>query len=130
MMTRVMTVEVVGQAFGLPLDSVVETTIVDRNMIVPIGSGRAFMLRDRTIPLLDLADTLASPRGDWGTSCKGRSCVDKWTDRRNRSRPPRGAPGRYAQAHGGSPGQYEGRRRNHASWRWARFGRAGRTGDV
>ena len=61
MMTRVMTVEVVGQAFGLPLDSVVETTIVDRDMIVPIGSGRAFMLRDRTIPLLDLADTLASP---------------------------------------------------------------------
>jgi len=62
MMTRVMTVEVVGQAFGLPLDSVVETTIVDRNMIVPIGSGRAFMLRDRTIPLLDLADTLGLSR--------------------------------------------------------------------
>jgi two-component system chemotaxis sensor kinase CheA len=40
----------------------VETTIVDRNMIVPIGSGRAFMLRDRTIPLLDLADTLGLSR--------------------------------------------------------------------
>ncbi len=66
MMTRVMTVEVVGQAFGLPLDSVVETTIVDRNMIVPIGSGRAFMLRDRTIPLLDLADTLGLAREENG----------------------------------------------------------------
>ena len=62
MMTRVMTVEVVGQAFGLPLDSVVETTIVDRDMIVPIGSGRAFLLRDRTIPLVDLADTLGISR--------------------------------------------------------------------
>jgi two-component system, chemotaxis family, sensor kinase CheA len=62
MMTRVMTVEVVGQAFGLPLDSVVETAIVDRDMIVPIGSGRAFILRDRTIPLLDLGDTLGFTR--------------------------------------------------------------------
>jgi len=58
MMTQVMTVEVAGQAFGLPLDNVVETTIIDRDMIVPIGSGRAFVLRDRTIPLVDLADTL------------------------------------------------------------------------
>jgi two-component system chemotaxis sensor kinase CheA len=62
MMTRVMTVEVVGQVFGLPLDCVVETAIVDRGMIVPIGSGRAFQLRDRTIPLLDLAETLGLAR--------------------------------------------------------------------
>lgn len=62
MMTRVMTVEVVGQVFGLPLDSVVETTIVNRDMIVAIGSGRAFILRDRTIPLLDLAETLGLAR--------------------------------------------------------------------
>ena len=51
MMTRVMTVEVAGQAFGLPLDSVLETTIIDRDLVVPIGAGRAFVLRDRTVPL-------------------------------------------------------------------------------
>jgi two-component system chemotaxis sensor kinase CheA len=62
MMTRVMTVEVAGQAFGLALDNVVETTIVNREVIVPIGSGRAFVLRDRTIPLVDLADTLGLAR--------------------------------------------------------------------
>jgi two-component system, chemotaxis family, sensor kinase CheA len=62
MMTRVMTVEVAGQAFGVPLDSVLETTIVGRDAIVPIGSGRAFELRDRTIPLIDLADTLGIVR--------------------------------------------------------------------
>ena len=62
MMTRVMTVEVAGQMFGLPLDNVVETTIVDRDVIVPIGSGRAFLLRDRTIPLVDLADILGIAR--------------------------------------------------------------------
>jgi two-component system chemotaxis sensor kinase CheA len=62
MMTRVMTVEVAGQMFGLPLDNVAETTIVDRDVIVPIGSVRAFLLRDRTIPLVDLADLLGISR--------------------------------------------------------------------
>jgi two-component system chemotaxis sensor kinase CheA len=57
-----MTVEVAGQMFGLPLDNVVETTIVDRDVIVPIGSVRAFLLRDRTIPLVDLADLLGISR--------------------------------------------------------------------
>jgi two-component system chemotaxis sensor kinase CheA len=62
MMTRLMTVEVAGQAFGVPLDNVVETTIIGRDAIVPIGSGRAFVLRDRTIPLIDLADMLGLAR--------------------------------------------------------------------
>jgi two-component system chemotaxis sensor kinase CheA len=62
MMTRVMTVEVAGQAFGLPLDTVLETTIIDRDLIVPIGSGRAFVLRDRTVPIVDLAEMLGLPR--------------------------------------------------------------------
>jgi two-component system, chemotaxis family, sensor kinase CheA len=62
MMTRLMTVEVAGHAFGIPLDNVVETTIVSRGTIVPIGSSRAFVLRDRTIPLIDLADTLELAR--------------------------------------------------------------------
>lgn len=64
MMTRLMTVEVAGQAFGLPLDNVVETTIVPRDRIVPIGAGKAFVLRDQTVPLIDLADTLGIQRTD------------------------------------------------------------------
>jgi two-component system, chemotaxis family, sensor kinase CheA len=62
MMTRVMTVEVAGQAFGLPLDTVLETTVVDRSRIAPIGSGHAFVLRERTIPLIDLSEALGLPR--------------------------------------------------------------------
>ena len=62
MMTRVMTVEVAGQMFGLPLDNVVETTIVGRDVIIPIGSAQAFLLRGRTIPLVDLADILRIAR--------------------------------------------------------------------
>ena len=62
MMTRVMTVEVAGQAFGLALDSVLETTIIARDQIAPIGAARAFVLRNRTVPLIDLADTLGIVR--------------------------------------------------------------------
>jgi two-component system chemotaxis sensor kinase CheA len=68
MMTRVMTVEVAGQVFGLPLDSVLETIIVARDLIAPIGGGRAFVLRDRTVPLVDLADTLGIVRDVSGQS--------------------------------------------------------------
>ena len=62
MMTRVMTVEVAGQSFGLPLDAVVETALVARGAIVAVGAGRAVVLRDRTLPVLDLTQELGLPR--------------------------------------------------------------------
>jgi two-component system chemotaxis sensor kinase CheA len=74
MMTPVMTVEVAGQAFGLPLDNVLETIIVDRELIVPIGSGHAVVLRDRTVPLIDLAQALGLPR-DRSASSQARIVV-------------------------------------------------------
>jgi two-component system chemotaxis sensor kinase CheA len=58
MLTRVMTVEAGGQVFGIPLDTVVETLRLPRNRIVPVGAGRAFVLRDRTVPLVSLAEAL------------------------------------------------------------------------
>jgi two-component system chemotaxis sensor kinase CheA len=58
MMTRVMTVEVGGQIVGLPLDHVLETARLPREAISSIGKGQAFVLRNRTIPLVDLATTL------------------------------------------------------------------------
>jgi two-component system chemotaxis sensor kinase CheA len=62
MMTRVMTVEVAGQSFGLPLDCVVETALVAREAIVAVGAGRAVVLRDRTLPVLDLTAELGLPK--------------------------------------------------------------------
>jgi two-component system chemotaxis sensor kinase CheA len=62
MMTRVMTVETAGQVFGFPLDTVVETAAVPRGHLVSIGRGRAFVLRDRTVPLVDLAESLGLSR--------------------------------------------------------------------
>jgi two-component system chemotaxis sensor kinase CheA len=58
MMTRVMTVEAGGQVFGLPLDSVVETMRLPRSQISAVGKGQAFVLRNRTVPLIDLAKSL------------------------------------------------------------------------
>jgi two-component system, chemotaxis family, sensor kinase CheA len=64
MMSRVMTVETAGQVFGFPLDTVVETAAIPREHIVAVGRGRAFVLRDRTVPLVDLAESLGLIRSD------------------------------------------------------------------
>jgi two-component system chemotaxis sensor kinase CheA len=58
MMTRVMTVEAGGQTFGIPLDAVIETIRIPRDRVQPIGTAGAFVVRNRTIPLVDLSATL------------------------------------------------------------------------
>ena len=57
-MTRVLTVEAAGQMFGVPLDAVVETLLLQTQDVRPIGAARAFVLRDRTVPLIDLGQVL------------------------------------------------------------------------
>ena len=59
MMTHVMTVEAGGQMFGVPLDAIVETVSVPRTAIKGIGAAQAIVLRNRTIPVFDLASVLA-----------------------------------------------------------------------
>jgi len=58
MMTQVMTVEASGQMFGVPLDAIVETVSVPRTAIVGIGAAHAIVLRNRTVPVVDLAAIL------------------------------------------------------------------------
>jgi two-component system chemotaxis sensor kinase CheA len=55
MMTQVMTVEAGGQTFGVPLEAVVETVRIPRDRIQAIGRAGAFVVRNRTIPLINLA---------------------------------------------------------------------------
>ena len=62
MMTRVMTVEAGGQWFGIPLDAVIETVRVRRDEIRSVGQAHAFVLRNRTVPLIGLAATLDGRR--------------------------------------------------------------------
>ena len=63
-MSRVVTVEAGGQAFGIPLDALVETLRVPRDRILPLGAGAAFVLRERTVPLIDLGESLGSNRAE------------------------------------------------------------------
>jgi two-component system chemotaxis sensor kinase CheA len=63
MMTQVMTVEAGGQTFGVLLDAVVETISVPRASLSSIGAAQAIVLRDRTIPVLDLASVLGLRTG-------------------------------------------------------------------
>jgi two-component system chemotaxis sensor kinase CheA len=58
MMTQVMTVESGGQAFGIPLDGVVETVSVPKEEASEIGEARVIVHRNRTIPLIDLGSVL------------------------------------------------------------------------
>ena len=67
MMTRIITVEAAGQVFGIPLDSVVETIRLAEDRVVAIGSTNAFVGRDRTIPLIDLAETLGGVKAPVST---------------------------------------------------------------
>jgi len=64
LVTQVMTVEAGGQLFGIPLDAVVETLRVEKERIFPVGAAHAIVLRDRTIPLVRLADVLGNRAKD------------------------------------------------------------------
>jgi two-component system chemotaxis sensor kinase CheA len=66
MMTHVMTVEAGGQMFGLPLEAIIETVRVPQAAIAGVGTAPAVVLRNRTLPLIDLAAVLgvASPPAD------------------------------------------------------------------
>jgi two-component system chemotaxis sensor kinase CheA len=63
MMTQVLTVEAAGQVFGVPMAAVVETVRVDRKAIAPVGAARAMVLRNRTLPVIDLARALGRGPG-------------------------------------------------------------------
>jgi two-component system chemotaxis sensor kinase CheA len=60
MMAQVMTVQAGGQVFGIPLDAVVETIRLPRDSVFAVGAGHAIVLRDRTVPLVDLAAVLGN----------------------------------------------------------------------
>lgn len=60
--TRLLIVRSGAERYGVPLDQIVETVRLDAATIRTVGTGRACVLRDRTVPLLDLADMVGAPR--------------------------------------------------------------------
>lgn len=57
-LTQLLVVSVAGERYGVPMQSVLETVRVRRSAITPIRGNRAFVLRDRTVPLLSLSALL------------------------------------------------------------------------
>lgn len=57
--TTVMIVRAGTERFGIPIDGIVEIARIPAGRILPVGQGEAFVLRDRTLPLLRLSDLLA-----------------------------------------------------------------------
>ncbi|MBE9607107.1 chemotaxis protein CheA [Acetobacteraceae bacterium H6797] len=67
--TTVITVMVRGEEFGVPIEGIAETLRLPRGAIEPIGGGEAFVLREKTVPLLRLDRLLgheasAEPAGE------------------------------------------------------------------
>lgn len=57
-MTKVMAVRLGGELYGIPIDGVLETAFVPASRIIPIRDAEAFVWRDKTLPLVRLADLL------------------------------------------------------------------------
>ncbi|OJU09305.1 MAG: hypothetical protein BGN86_14250 [Caulobacterales bacterium 68-7] len=61
-LTKVLVVLSEGEAYGVPMDRVVETLRLPVDAITPIRAGLAFNWRDRTAPLLPLSDLVGGVR--------------------------------------------------------------------
>jgi two-component system chemotaxis sensor kinase CheA len=60
-MSRIMVVEAGGQLFGISMDAVSETVRLTPDRIVRIKSNDGFVLRDRIVPIVLLAELMKLP---------------------------------------------------------------------
>jgi two-component system chemotaxis sensor kinase CheA len=61
-MSQLMVVEVGSERYGIPIDEIVETHRLRRDLVQPVRAGQAFVLRDQTVPLLYLGELLQMPQ--------------------------------------------------------------------
>jgi len=59
-MTQLMVVQVGDERYGIPISDVIETHKLPASAVQSIRAGKAFVLRNRTIPLLHLGELLQS----------------------------------------------------------------------
>ncbi|TNC46226.1 chemotaxis protein CheA [Rubellimicrobium rubrum] len=63
-LTRILVVRVGQERFGIPMDRAAEVLRLPRRAIQPVHGGQAFVLRERTVPMVVLADLLDLPPGE------------------------------------------------------------------
>lgn len=56
--TRLLVIEVARDRYAVPFDQIAETVRVPGERLIPLGAGTACVLRDRTVPVLSLAELL------------------------------------------------------------------------
>ncbi|MDO6416714.1 chemotaxis protein CheW [Sphingomonas sp. BIUV-7] len=56
--TRLLVIDVGRDRYAVPFDQIAETARVEAERLVPLGTGIACVLRDRTVPVLSLAELL------------------------------------------------------------------------
>ncbi|TDK35030.1 chemotaxis protein CheA [Rhizobium deserti] len=61
-MSQLMVVEVGSERYGIPIDEIVETHRLRRDLVQSVRAGQAFVLRDQTVPLLYLGEFLQMPQ--------------------------------------------------------------------
>ncbi len=61
-MSRIMVVEAGGQSFGIAMEAVSETVRVAPDRVSTIKNNAAFVLRDRVVPIISLAELMKLPR--------------------------------------------------------------------
>lgn len=58
--TRLLVIDVANDRYAVPFDQIAETARISSDRLVPVGTGMACVLRNRTIPVLSLAEMLGS----------------------------------------------------------------------
>ncbi len=56
--TRLLVIEVANDRYAVPFDQIAETVRIGSDRLAPVGTGMACVLRDRTVPVLSLAEML------------------------------------------------------------------------
>lgn len=56
--TRLLVIDVANDRYAVPFDQIAETVRIGSDRLAPVGTGMACVLRDRTVPVLSLAEML------------------------------------------------------------------------
>jgi len=56
--TRLLVIDVANDRYAVPFDQIAETVRIGIDRLAPVGTGMACVLRDRTVPVLSLAEML------------------------------------------------------------------------
>lgn len=76
MMVRLLVVSCANELYGIPFEKIVETIVVPGEAVTAIRAGRAIVLRDEAVPLVDLGELVGKRTRDWSGASHRAVVVD------------------------------------------------------